>query len=240
MAAEKGRSTEYLQGDGYVVEVRRTTRRKTASIQVEDGQVMVIVPHQLEVERISKLIAAKHRWIIEKIALHDAVLPPSSKSYVSGEAFPYLGRNYRLKVLTGAYMPAKLVQGRLQVTVPAYGDPANAVRNSLIRWYRSHAHNKLREKCARYAEVVGVRPTSVSVKQFKSRWGSCTTKGELEFNWVIVMAPNRIVDYVVVHELGHLKHHDHSPQFWREVERVIPDYAECREWLRENSGRLVL
>ncbi|WP_028117805.1 M48 family metallopeptidase [Ferrimonas senticii] len=232
------RAPEYIQAEGYVAEVRRTARRKTASIQVEDGEVCVVVPQQLELERIARLLKDKHQWIIDKIARHQVAVPPSNRSFVSGEAFPYLGRNYRLKVDSGPYAPTKLLQGRLQVTVPEHVDTAKAVRNSLARWYRSHAHSKLREKSARYAQMIGVEPKSVSVKTFKSRWGSCTAKGDIEFNWVIVMAPNRIVDYVVAHELCHLKHHDHSPKFWKELERVIPDYVECREWLRDNAERL--
>lgn len=88
----------------------------------------------------------------------------------------------------------------------------------------------------RYAPIAGVEPTGVNFKTFKARWGSCTAKGELEFNWLIMLAPNRMVDYVVIHQLCHLIHHDHSSERWRAVMRVMPDYQLCREWLRENSG----
>ncbi|WP_276329923.1 M48 family metallopeptidase [Vibrio splendidus] len=87
---------------------------------------------------------------------------------------------------------------------------------------------------------MGVETGVVRTKECKSRWGSCTPYGDLEFNWVIVMAPNWIVDYVVVHELCHLIHHDHSPQFWKEVERVMPDYKEHKEWLRGNAQNLII
>jgi len=84
---------------------------------------------------------------------------------------------------------------------------------------------------------MGVTPSSVGIKSFKSRWGSCHVNGDIVFNWKIVMAPNRIVDYVVVHELCHLKHHDHSPKFWKAVEKVIPDYKDCKRWLKDNATR---
>lgn len=103
---------------------------------------------------------------------------------------------------------------------------------------QAHADKKIREKVRRYESLVGVETGVVRTKEFKSRWGSCTPYGDLEFNWVIVMAPNRVVDYVVVHELCHLLHHDHSPQFWKEVERVMPDYKEHKEWLRVNGHGL--
>ena len=137
-------------------------------------------------------------------------------------------------------MPVKLIQGRLYATLPDGGEQSHMVRNALVRWYKRHAQIKLQEKADRYTKIVGVDAGSIGIKTFKSRWGSCSAKGHIDFNWKIMMAPNRIVDYVVVHELCHLKQHDHSPKFWTEVERVIPDYAECKAWMKMNAGRLEL
>ena len=111
------------------------------------------------------------------------------------------------------------------------------VRNALVRWYRLQAHQRFAEKVLRYARVVGVSPTAVDIKTFKSRWGSCNIRGEVQFHWKVILAPHRIVDYVVVHELCHLKHHDHSPLFWKSVERVMPDYLKCKEWLKLVGAR---
>lgn len=229
---------EYRDGHGFIAEIIRSRRRKTADIRVENGAVKLVVPRDTPEEKIDRILADKRLWIREKILLHREVSPARSKRYVSGESFSYLGRNYRLKVASGPFAPVKLVAGRLVVTVPSGREQPRVIRNALIRWYMHQAGKKLREKVDRYAAMVGVEPTGVGIKTFKSRWGSCTAHGRLEFNWKIMMAPNRMVDYVVVHELCHLKQHDHSPAFWREVERVIPDYMECREWLRENVGRL--
>lgn len=229
---------EYRDGNGFIAEVIRTNRRKTADIRVEEGAVSVIVPVSTSLEKIDQLLSSKRMWIKEKMALQRDMAPVSSKQFVSGEAFPYLGRNYRLKVVCGAFSPVKLLQGRLLVQTPEGSQQPHMIRNALVRWYKRQASLKIREKVARYAPLVGVKPTGVTIKTFKSRWGSCTAKGELEFNWLIMLAPNRMVDYVVIHELCHLIHHDHSPEFWREVMRVMPDYQACREWLRENSEGL--
>jgi len=163
------------------------------------------------------------------------VQPVAVKEFVNGEVFSYLARNYRLKINHGAYQPAKLINGRLLVTIPKDADSLNIIRNAIIRWYRARAIERLREKCVRYSQLVGKTPKSVNIKTFKARWGSCSIDGKLLFNWKIMMAPNRIVDYVVAHELCHLLHHDHSPLFWKAVERVMPDYAECKEWLKING-----
>lgn len=229
---------EYRDGNGFIAEVIRTSRRKTADIRVEDGEVSIVVPENTSAEKIDALLVTKRGWIRDKIARHQDIAPVRDKQYVSGEAFAYLGRNYRLKVERGSFTPVRLVQGRLQVILPYGTDYPHMVRNALIRWYRRQAEQKITEKVKRYAPLVGVEPTGVAIKTFKSRWGSCTTKGQLEFNWQIMLAPNRMVDYVVIHELCHLIRHDHSPEFWREVERVMLDYQECRDWLRENGEGL--
>lgn len=230
--------TEYRDGNGFIAEVIRTDRRKTADLRVEDGAVAIVVPRHTTLEKIDQILARKRPWIKEKIALHREMRPAGNKIYVSGEAFPYLGRNYRLKVEQGSFAPVRLVQGRLVVQVPQGKEQPHMVRNALVRWYKRQAQQKLADKVSRYAPMVGVQPNGVGIKTFKSRWGSCTAQGKLEFNWQIVLAPNRMVDYVVIHELCHLIHHDHSAQFWKEVARVMPEYGECRQWLKMNGEEL--
>lgn len=234
------RKPEYRDCNGFIAEIIRTNRRKTADVRVEAGAVTVVVPQDIQPEKIDHILAKKRQWIRDKIQLHLEAAPVGSKQYVSGEALRYLGRNYRLKVERGPFAPVKLVNGRLVVTTPFGSDQPHMIRNALTRWYMHQAEKKLRVKVDRYAPVVGAQPTGVGIKSFKSRWGSCTARSRLEFNWKIMMAPNRMVDYVVVHELCHLKKHDHSPAYWREVERVMPDYRECREWLKENAESLYL
>ncbi|MGR5421873.1 M48 family metallopeptidase [Vibrio sp. PNB22_4_1] len=229
---------ELIHTKSYTVLVERTSRRKTASIKVDEGEVIIVIPKLLEQEKIDKILADKHTWIVDKLAQYQATSPATLREYVSGESLPYLGRNYRLKVLTGDLTPTKLVNGRITVTVPDPSTQAHYIRRALVNWYKRHADKKIREKVERYKSLVGVETGVVRTKEFKSRWGSCTPYGDLEFNWVIVMAPNRVVDYVVVHELCHLIHHDHSPQFWKEVERVMPDYQEYKGWLRVNGHGL--
>ena len=236
MAAVK--APEYREAKGFIAEVIRTERRKTADIRVEDGAVSVVVPTNLALSRIDELLKDKRTWIKEKIALHREAQPASEMQLVSGEAFSYLGRNYRLKVEEGVFQPVRLLKGRLVVTVPKGKDQPHMIRNALIRWYKKQAEQKMREKVERYAPIVGVEPTDVRIKTFKSRWGSCTAKGRLEFNWRVMMAPNRCVDYVVVHELCHLKRHDHSVEFWKEVGRVMPDYGVNKDWLKHNEPSL--
>jgi predicted metal-dependent hydrolase len=224
-----------VQGKGFKAHVIRTNRIKTASVRVEEGVVSIVVPEDLSETRIEDVISNKTKWILEKLLLYSDAAPTKLKEYVSGESFPYLGRNYRLKVIAEKWQPAKLLNGRLVVWLSEGKSSPERVRAALIGWYKDHSRNKLREKSSRYAKIVGVSPASINIKTFQSRWGSCHSDGKIQFNWKIIMAPNRIVDYVVVHELCHLKQPDHSSVFWKEVGQVIPGYQECREWLKENG-----
>ena len=231
---------EQIAGKGYFVQVVRTSRTKTATINVIEGRVSITVPKKLTTSKIIDVIDAKHTWIIEKLAIHEQLSPPRKKELVSGEAFAYLGRNYRLKIVHDEWQRTKLFQGRLTVTLPRDVHQDYFIKKALVNWYKLQAIKKVQDKVERYQKIVGVETDIVRIKDFKSRWGSCTPYGDLEFNWVVVMAPNRVFDYVVVHELCHLLHHDHSPQFWREVERVMPDYQECKDWLKTHGHKLVV
>ena len=227
---------EYIQTSGFIAEVIRTPRRKTATIKVDDRVVSVVVPQDLNEQRITRLLKDKNRWIKDKIAAQKAVAPARQKQFVSGEAFSYLGRNYRLKVKRGAYQPVKLLQGRLVATLPDGADNPHMVRNALVRWYQLQAEPKLREKTARLAKQIAVQPTAVNIKTYKSRWGNCNSKGQIDYNWKIVMAPHWVVDYVVVHELCHLKHFNHSKDYWRKVKHHCAEAVDAKEWLRVNSA----
>ena len=229
---------EIIQGKGFEAEIVRTNRIKTASIKVVEGSVSVVTPKDLPVVRVEQLIKQKTQWIKDKIRIHEKVLSARPKEYVSGECFSYLGKNYRLKVVQGVSFSVKLKNGRLVVQVPRSKREPDTIRDALIQWYQARAEAKLKEKSERFAKMIGVTPVSVGIKSFKSRWGSCHQDGRILFNWKVIMASSSIVDYVVAHELCHMHHHNHSPEYWRCVEQVVPDYLGCKEWLKENAGLL--
>ncbi len=105
----------------------------------------------------------------------------------------------------------------------------------LGNWFAQQALIYLPQRVAALAPLVGVQPQGLRVRYYKSRWGSCNRRGELQFNWLLMMAPPVVVDYVVVHELAHLRHFNHSPAFWQVVGRVMPDYLRHRAWLRQQT-----
>lgn len=218
------------------VEVVRTKRKKTASIEIKDGLIRVLVPNSLTDKRVDTLLEQRASWINKKIRLQAEMPSYKAKEYVNGETFTYLGRNYRLKLVNTDTTTTRLKNGYLEV--PAQGE--KAIHASLTDWYTSHALAKLEEKTCRYAKTLSVEPSSVTVKDYKSRWGSCSTSGDITYNWRIIMAPHRIVDYVVIHELCHLVEHNHSDKYWKQVESLVPDYRERRAWLKTNANTLAI
>lgn len=225
--------------------VIRRERRKTASLQVSPtNEVSIIVPKGLSDENIERIIKRKTPWIISKLKFNEEVqYPHKAKEYVSGESFPYLGRNYRLKVIAGKTDTVGLLNGRFVVTVKKRTADATdlVIKELLTQWYIEHAASKLKERLKRYEERIGVSSNGkIKIKSLKRQWGSCTKDGTMNFNWRIIIAPISIVDYVVVHELCHLIQHDHSKEFWRLLKRAMPDYKERKEWLRVNGALLDL
>ena len=226
-----------IRGKGFTADIIRTSRRKTASVRVHEGHVSIVVPCDITESRVAEIISKKSQWIKSKLRLYNQVIPVKPKEYVSGESFSYLGKNYRLKLETGS-TAVKLHNGKLTVWMQEGSSNPETIKQALVEWYKNHAEKKLSEKVSRYALILDVNPASIQMKSFKARWGSCSNKGDIQFNWKIILAPNRIVDYVVVHELCHMKQHDHSPAFWNFVAKVLPDYQESKDWLKEFGQKL--
>lgn len=230
-----------MDGFPFQVEVIRTNRKRSASISLSDEMVKVTVPSTLSENRIRDLVSKQTPWIQQKLQEQSDRPNLTPREYVSGETLAYLGKNYKLKVLKGKSPTIKMHLGYLEVTVPEdAADPKTSIRLLLTDWYKSNAEKRLIEKTKRFSKIIGVRPNSVCVKDYKSRWGSCSASGDISYNWRIVMASHRIVDYVVVHELCHLIEHNHAARYWRLVGNVISDYKDCREWLKDNGFKLCL
>ena len=219
---------------GLRVEVVRSIRR-TAALHIIGTYLQVRVPEYVEDERVAAFLQKKRPWIRSKVAEIQLLPPHRPKELVSGESFPYLGRNYRLKVQEGHQVGVCLSGGYLKATIrpSEQGEHLTLrIQQYLENWYRSRAHERLQEKTKRYAQLIGVAPAGVNVRNFKSRWGSCDKKGLVVFNWNIIKAPHSVVDYVVVHELCHLIHPNHSKDFWQLVGRFDSNYLEHRQWLK--------
>lgn len=198
----------------------------------------MLVPNSLPKTEIERLLIKKSRWIEEKLTLQNQIeIKP--KQFISGESFSCLGRDYNLEIGQGSSPRIHLYQNQLVAIVrDKQADNSALIKRLLLRWYQQQAETKLIEKTQHYANIIGVIPTSIVVKTFKARWGSCSSKADIHYNWKLIMAPDEVVDYVVIHELCHILHHNHSPKFWKTVESYLPSYRDRKAWLKLNGSRL--
>lgn len=225
-------------------EIRRSAREKTVSIAVEPGgDVVVTAPQATEEERLHRLVREKAGWIVRRRRLLQTLEPAPTREFVSGETFLYRGRQYRLLVTTHAGPPeVKLERGRLLVPLPASigeSERPTHVEAALVDWYRRRADLKLPEQVAACAPRAGITSVPVQVVTQQKRWASCTSAGCIRLNWRLVQAPARLVEYVVLHELTHLRLPSHDEAFWAALGAVLPDYERRKEELRRMGPRLV-
>lgn len=232
-----------VSGDtGISYEVVRS-RRATADIVIErDGRVLVRAPLSLADDRIAELVNAKLHWIYKNLAeWRDLNAARVQREYRNGEGFLYLGRTYRLSLVTGQNAPLLLKNGRFCLRRNlVHGDDVGAGQAAFRDYYTLRGTDRIRERVVYYAPKVGVAPKCVDVRELGNRWASCSSKRNLAFHWKCMMAPQTIIDYIVVHELCHFHHLDHTDAFWNEVDKVMPTYRERKEWLRTYGAGLDL
>jgi len=211
------------------------SKRKTLGLIVErDGSVVVRAPVGTPEDTIRETVEAKRLWLYEKLG-HERKYPPRRvrKEFVSGETIPYLGRHYRLEVVNDDVSGLKF-HSRFVISRRSQPQAARLFRE----WYIARAQERL-TACARdFARALGVHFNRVLISDLKVRWGSCTPKNNLNFNWRIMKAPPFVVDYVVVHELAHLLEPNHTARFWNIVAVQAPGYEQAKAWLRDHGNLL--
>ena len=231
-------SVEYKnQRINFDVEYRN---RRTMAIQIAaPDKILVYSPMGIPEDIIRERVRSKGRWILNKlIQLKDTKLKIPDRIFADGEPFLFLGKNYPLQILKNERKRPRVFFNDDKFYLELYELDHIKMRKAMEKWYRKKADRIIDDRVGIYIEKIGKRPQDVKVKEQKRRWGSCTAKGKLYFNWRIIMAPPAIVDYVVVHEMCHLVYLNHSKKFWQKVELVLPDYKKRRKWLRDNGPRL--
>jgi|TARA_R100000789_G_scaffold71929_2_gene67570 hypothetical protein len=215
--------------------------RQTTDIVIErNGSITVRPPRCLTPEQVDETVLSKRMWIYRNLAeWRDLNATRVTREWVSGESFLYLGSSYRLQLVREQDEPLKLKDGRfclLRSVVEAGGD--EAAQQVFESFYKEKGLARLRKRVAFFAPRVGVTPGAIHIKDIGYRWASCLKNGDLHFHWKCLMAPLTIIDYIVVHELCHLHHRDHSDAFWNEIDKVLPDYRKRKEWLRVRGAEL--
>lgn len=219
------------------------SRRATADIVVErDGRVLVRVPETIPNQHIEDIVEAKRYWIYKTLAeWRDLNATRVLREYRNGEGFLYLGRSYRLSLIGSQEEPLLLKGGRfcLRRDLVDQGDVAVA-KSAFRHYFIVRGLERIAARVYYFAPKVGVTPRKVDVRELGHRWASCSPKKNIVFHWKCMMAPPTIIDYIVVHELCHFHHLNHTDAFWNEVDKVLPDYQERKDWLRKLGASLDL
>ncbi len=225
--------------------LRRSKKRKSIgiSISIEHGLV-VSVPYNINKKNAEQLLIDKSQWIIKHLNDVESVKKDrQERKYVNGEKLKYLGEDYLLKVFYNCsnkdiiVIQDKEIQVNLKC-IKSKEDEYIILKNKIMNWYRKEAYKILREVTEVYAKELSVKPNNITVKNVQSIWGSCSSKNNINYNLKLVMAPMPVIEYVVVHELCHIIHRNHSKEFWSLVKSILPDYENKKTWLKKNGYKL--
>jgi hypothetical protein len=217
-------------------QIIRTRRKTIALILKPDGSLVVRAPMRASNRSIQEFVAKNTGWIEKTRTRIEAVAPIPPKQYMPGEEFDYLGNAYPLEIVTGQRKRLILADGIFKLTASAQ----EKAEVKFQRWYKEQARQILNEQVEFHACQQGFHYSRVGITSARTRWGSCSAAGALNFSWRLIQAPIEAVEYVVVHELVHTVIHDHSRRFWTKLEQIMPDYRERRKWLRSNGQRLLV
>ncbi|WBU54626.1 M48 family metallopeptidase [Paracoccus sp. SCSIO 75233] len=218
---------EQIKIGDIAVSVRRNARARRMTLRVPraGGDVVLTMPPRMSLSEGRNFVASKEDWLRRTVSAM-----PGPQIVAEGARLPVGGTEVTLSV-----MPLRQV--RLEGDV-LYVPQGRAVGATVQAWLKHRAHAALREAVDRHAGHLGRQPRAMTLRDTRSRWGSCTADGRLMFSWRLAMAPYAVLDYVAAHEVAHLAHMDHSPRFWAQVEALMPGYGVHRHWLRENGAGL--
>lgn len=227
--------------DGRVVSytVKRSDRAKQVRLEVREGTgLAVVVPRSYRLQRLDGLLEGKKRWVLRNLARHVWIAPPCTAREVrSGSTVPYLGRELRVVEcpVAGRAFSAILMRNELSFSRAAGGASLDLL---LERWYREQALKLIKQRVDGLVTRLGLSYGRIIIRGQRTRWGSCSHRGNLSFNWRLMMTPEPVIDYVVVHEVAHLKEMNHTKRFWDLVAEECPRWREQRKWLDDHGAEL--
>jgi len=211
----------------------RSRRRSISLVVTKEPALVIRAPFRVSEDYIQNLVNQKMDWIQKKFA-EIAKRPKVNKQYINGEECLFLGKIYKLQitnnlkniqVLDKLYLPQKKL--------------TNAKKH-IKDWYKKQAKEIIIDRTKFLANQFSFNPSSIRISGAMRRWGSCNSKKRLNFSWRLVMTPQEVIDYVIIHELSHLTHLNHSRFFWAKVKAILPDYQNRKKWLKQNDNLLSL
>lgn len=214
--------------------VIRRMKRKTIAVKIrEEGYIEIVSPLRVTCEHIEDLLRKKEQWVLGTL---DKIILEKERREKSTAAL-FLGKEYYL-IKSKSPTNKTSVEILSDKIIVNYLIDENESLGILRRWYINAAGEILNKKTKEFSSILNVSPNKISIKEQKTRYGSCSSKKNINYNWKIIMAPEEVVDYLVVHELSHLVHFNHQKEFWELVQSIIPNYKQCRDYLKYNGNKL--
>lgn len=225
----------------------RSTKRKSIALQIKDGLLVVRAPHYVDKSYLDKLVHNKSSWITEKIHQHQEHSRQSEQynNLTNGGCILLFGKQKSIEVKFSEHNSIVESENALCITFKQrYRRLTNQQLDRKIKqhievWFKRQVTLLIDVKLAHYSNATQLFPVSTKIRQYKARWGSCNSRGELSFNYLLMMLPDVVINYVVVHELCHLQHLNHSTEFWQLVEQHYPKTSVAKQWLAEHQRQLV-
>jgi len=229
------------------------SRRKTLSLQVKHGLVFVRAPYHVDEQLISSFILKKDAWLRAKITEQNQTVDfccdftQGSKLFLFGELvtldviFASSGEKSATFISESANDQQELtiiLSKRLQHKLISSSQLAVVTKKQIEFYFKQQAQKLILPKVEYYSKQTQLVPTAIKIRQYRARWGSCNNRGELSFNYLLMMLPIYVIDYIVIHELCHLRYLNHSKDFWQLVAKYYPDYIEAKKWMKANQSAL--
>jgi len=226
-----------ILGSDIIIDIKRSIKLKSISINVDKKNVNINVPLFLSQKSIEQLIYKKLSWIKKQLLIQTKTQLFVRKEYVNNEVFLYLGRNYKLKILINKKYSVNIEDNCLVINVKNKLN-ISKIKKITKEWFHERSCVYLKKQTYYFAKKNDLNINSIKVKEYKARWGSCSNNGDISFNWRLIMAPPKIIEYVIIHELMHLKEYNHSKKYWEYVKFLYPDIKDAKEWLMYNGQTL--
>lgn len=229
---------------GFEFQIHRSAKRRSISIEVRQAQVAIRAPLRVAESILMDFLHQKADWVRRKLAEQAQIVEaiPPLIEYKMGAGLPLMNEQLTLVLGHGTQSAITREDNNLHLLLSRRSrkPEQQQIRDLLGRWYQQQALKILTDKTRRLTLSLGLKYQEVTIKATRSKWGHCTNRGAIQYNWHILLAPEAVVDYLVAHEVSHLRHHNHSAAFWALVASVCPDYQALRLWLKQQGGSLVL
>ncbi|MCJ7744434.1 MAG: M48 family metallopeptidase [Dehalococcoidales bacterium] len=234
-----GKRETILDGQAVPYIIKHSPKAKYVRLEVRPQTgLTVVIPKSYKLTQLPSLLREKRQWILAKLAKYGQLkLLSTEKEVKSGDTIPYLGQDLQVvkQQNHGEADNIRLERKRLVVSLKS----ANARLNLVLEgWYRRQAENLIRKRANELCARLGVTYGRLSIRGAKTRWGSCSQKGNLNFNWKLMMAPEPVINYVIIHEIAHLKEMNHTEKFWKLVSEHCPQWRKHKRWLKDHEAEL--